>query len=833
MKPPAPRPRHPAVFAFLFFSSLLLSPASRSRDEAGPRLLGVYETWVRSVEPLISEAELRVFRQLPGELERELFIRRFWAERKDDDLERWHRAAEAARESFRDAGDERSRAMLTAGVPAERVRVDGCDGLLRPLEIWRYDAWQATRRAGHDRGGFTVLFYREKIFDPRSYRHWPRHAGLERLTLSGPRDHDWVPEELLGALRSRRCSSRAEALLRTAFTTALDPFELRRQLTPEPPDPGWLADFRNDLDGGLQLPAGPLEIAYTGQTQKRTVVRGRLAVPAEELQHNPEGAVFDQVIFEGDVYRSGRLRDSFRLVHYLAGTPPAEGIRLDFRRRLAPGPYTLELRASDARGLGLWRGRLELEVPTMEGDAPTPAGDGLAALVRPETAVLTTFPSLELRLAEGILPVGQIEVVASTTGGPIESVEFRVDGQRIARDTGAPYGATLDLGSEPRRRVLEAVAIDPSGRELARDRRVLELPERFEVHLLEPRPDGPAKRIRTVVEVPAGEELERVELTLDGRVLATLREPPFEAPLPTLGLGATHYVRAEAVLTSGERREDLVILTPARLEEIEVQLVELYVSVDDAAGRPIRNLGADDFRVLENGEPRPLERVERVENLSLSVALLMDVSSSMRRRVEVASQSARRFFENVLRPEDRASLWTFNHETDRAVDWTSDVELLRHGSRGFRAWGTTRLHDATVYTLHGFGGLGGQRALIVLSDGQDVDSTFGFKQVKDVVLRSGVTIYPIALAVEDPATLEHFAQLASASGGRIFTASQAGALDRIYRLIEEELRSQYLLVFQPGEGTSAPGEPRQIEVELLRGGLPEGIEIHFPRAYLP
>jgi hypothetical protein len=82
----------------------------------------------------------------------------------------------------------------------------------------------------------------------------------------------------------------------------------------------------------------------------------------------------------------------------------------------------------------------------------------------------------------------------------------------------------------------------------------------------------------------------------------------------------------------------------------------------------------------------------------------------------------------VLTDKDLASLSVFNHDIQRVVPFTPDVERLRFGADDFRAYGTTRLHDSLIYVGHSFGGLKGKRALVLLSDGQDIDSDFQFSR---------------------------------------------------------------------------------------------------------
>jgi VWFA-related protein len=250
---------------------------------------------------------------------------------------------------------------------------------------------------------------------------------------------------------------------------------------------------------------------------------------------------------------------------------------------------------------------------------------------------------------------------------------------------------------------------------------------------------------------------------------------------------------------------------------VDVRLVQLFTAVTDPRGKPLLDLPRNSFRVFENGVEQELHRFETLSSLPIRVALLMDVSSSMRGRVHIAAKSARRFFSTVLTEKDSASLLTFNHDIRVRVPFSSDRRLLQFGASGLRAHGTTRLNDALVYAASSFAGLDGKRALILLSDGEDLDSDFDFARVLEIFLRARLAVYPILLDVTAEETREQLRHLAEVSGGRLFTVADAGGLDRVYDSIEKDLRSQYLLTYQPPQPKSGDTF-RQVRVEVLKEG---------------
>ncbi len=814
------------VWIVLFaLSSTWAGAASKPLE---PLLEKTYDDWLVGVSQLLLPAELEVFQSLENNVHRELFIRSFWRAREFVDpsqlppVARWHLNFEEARQRFESLDEDRAQALIMAGKPARVLIFADCRTVIRPIRIWTYGPWHARTERQEN---FHLVFYRESSEGP--YHLWSPSEGTGPVMFEGPaRGGAWPVDKLIDYAMDKNCfrwAPEEASPFATALRQATGLEELRRMTLPPTPEGSWLESWRQEMATGkvANLPATLTALSFPGRYQAKTIVRGRIAIPVENIERNAAGKLVDRMTIVGDIWLGNRLVDSFRVVHLVAGTPAAATVNLDFYRRLRPGDYRLDLRVEDAHGRGLLRSAHPLAVPRLEHEAPVPAGHrlGLPGLTRTEVGLLTTFPSIEILAPADDLLAGHVELAAVTTGGPIERIEFHLDGVAAGSDDTPPYAVTLALAAQPQPVRVAAIAMDPEGREIARDTITLNSgPRRFAVRWVEPAV-GSIKPATIQVDLPSGKVLNKVEIYLNQHLTATLREPPFVVPLPTTRPLTTTYARAVATTLGGESTEDIIFLSaPDNREEVDVQLVELYTSVTDSQGRFVTGLTAPDFEIVEDGQIQPIQQFDTVENLAINVALLMDVSTSMRKKMETAIRSAQRFFETVLTPKDRASLLAFNHDIRRVVRFTHNVDDLRYGVDGFRAWGTTRLHDGVIYTVHSFGGLQGKRALVLLSDGQDVDSDFYFKQVLEQTLRSAVAVYPIALGVEDPLTVEHLQHLANDSGGRFFQISGVGELDRIYRRIEEELRSQYLLVYQPP--TNDPQhEFRRVNVTVKQPGL--------------
>jgi Ca-activated chloride channel family protein len=278
-------------------------------------------------------------------------------------------------------------------------------------------------------------------------------------------------------------------------------------------------------------------------------------------------------------------------------------------------------------------------------------------------------------------------------------------------------------------------------------------------------------------------------------------------------------VRAVAYLPDGLATEDVVFVNaPDTVEEMDVQFVELYTSALDGAGRPIDGLGEGDFRVFEDGVEQRIARFERVRDLPIHAGVLIDNSGSMQGSLEAARRAALTFFGQAITPRDHAALITFNKFPHLAVKLTNNLQELGGGLAGLTAEGETALYDSLIFGLYYFAGIKGQRALLVLSDGKDEASRFSFEETLEYARRAGVTVYTIGLGLREGDARRKLTAIAEETGGRSFFVVEASQLEAIYRSIEQELRSQYLIAYQ---STNASDERdfREVELKVARPGV--------------
>jgi Ca-activated chloride channel homolog len=844
---------------------------SSAVDRRVAQLAPKYRQWLEDVALLLRKEEREAFLAIKEDYQRDGFINKFWESRDpypetpDNEFKRtWYARLEEARHTYGNITEDRARMFLLHGEASQVWKTD-CQLILWPLEIWYYV------REERLPSGFFAIFYQPAGGGP--YRLWnpsdgadvlkaqsrtstdeqqmqqhqePKGPGLRQL--AGPID---AGRDDFERFAGRYCLN-DDRIVIFAYRAVLQESQLGTMVfteyPPPPRDTEWLATFlgaSTDLPKGAPPLAAQLEVGFPERRGNRTLVQAILKLPRASLaQAQVEGHGAYNLLLTGEILKDEALHESFRYRFDLPVPAGAQGetVPLVFERTLRPGTYSLVVRLDDLNGKTSFRQVRPLEVPEVAASRPESGlPEVTAALDAARESLATDDATLRLVPPPGETATGGVRVEARVTGEAIRKVAFTLDGKALLTKTHPPYSVDLALGALPTPHTVRAVGLDGAGREVATDELVLNgAPQRFAVRLREPRRGetharlGETLRIRTELQVPDGQTLDRVEIYFDDRRAAMIFQPPFALSLP-LPAPAPRYVRALAYLADGSTAEDLVLLNaPGYQENLDVPLVEVYAAVKDSQGRPVLDLKREDFRILDGGVPQQIVRFERVSDLPVSVALLIDTSASMVKSLPEAQRAALGFLQATLSPRDRAALIPFSESPRLAVKLTNDLPTLAGALAGLQAERGTALWDSLVFGLHylqgGLQGGRGQRALLLLTDGGDRSSRFSFDEALEFARRSGVALYTVGLAVSklDIEVRKHLARLAEETGGRSFFPDAASDLAGVYASIQEELRSRYLLVYQPAS-PPRPGEYRPVAVQLDR----PGVTVEALRGYYP
>jgi Ca-activated chloride channel homolog len=248
-----------------------------------------------------------------------------------------------------------------------------------------------------------------------------------------------------------------------------------------------------------------------------------------------------------------------------------------------------------------------------------------------------------------------------------------------------------------------------------------------------------------------------------------------------------------------------------------INLVEVYATVSDRQGEPVTGLTAADFAVTEDGLPQPVTTFIAGE-FPLSVTIAIDRSFSMSGERLALSKQAARSFIAALKPTDEVMVLAIGSEIETITPPVPARDAASTRWEAIDPWGTTPLYDATLQALDAIQTRRGRRALVLISDGVDRDSTTTATELIAHARESAVLVYPVAIGGTRPPV---FGELANVSGGRSFFVEDPKRLEAQLATLARELRFQYLLGYTPtrpdpaASGQSTP-QWRSIQVTVSR-----------------
>jgi VWFA-related protein len=230
--------------------------------------------------------------------------------------------------------------------------------------------------------------------------------------------------------------------------------------------------------------------------------------------------------------------------------------------------------------------------------------------------------------------------------------------------------------------------------------------------------------------------------------------------------------------------------------------VVLDVSVKNSEGGYVTGLNKSHFRVYENGRPQPILGFNSVDT-PVTVGLIVDDSGSMREK-RPAVVTAGLAFAKESNHEDQFFVVNFNNYVSpglpAGVEFSDDLQQLRHALYMGRPEGQTALYDAIVFGLnHLKKATQPKRTLIVVSDGGDNVSKASQSETLDLMRASQATVYTVGLfGAEDqdrnPGVLRKMSRL---TGGEYFNPPLLSDVIPVFHKIAKDIRNRYTILYAP------------------------------------
>jgi Ca-activated chloride channel family protein len=240
--------------------------------------------------------------------------------------------------------------------------------------------------------------------------------------------------------------------------------------------------------------------------------------------------------------------------------------------------------------------------------------------------------------------------------------------------------------------------------------------------------------------------------------------------------------------------------------KVDVRLVHVVATVKTRTGQLVGGLQKEDFVIFDNGVPQETALFQRQTDQPLSVALMIDTSGSTAKDLKFETDSAAKFVRALLaegNPKDSVELWGFDYDVHQETNFTHRMDLLESKLRTIHGSAGTSLYDAIWYAAHDLEPRDGRKAMVIVTDGGNTTSYRDSHQALEAAQLADAVIYPVVVipimnnAGRNTAGENVLTFMAEGTGGRTFLPSLGAQLDKAFRDIISDLRTEYLLGFYP------------------------------------
>lgn len=271
---------------------------------------------------------------------------------------------------------------------------------------------------------------------------------------------------------------------------------------------------------------------------------------------------------------------------------------------------------------------------------------------------------------------------------------------------------------------------------------------------------------------------------------------------------------------------------------VDVNRVEVGVTVTDARGQFVQGLVRSNFQILDDGVPQPITNF--TADFEPACALVLIESGPAVYLLESGHlTAAHRFLEGLSR-DDQVAVARYSASAELLQNFSTDKQAAAfaledlHFNLGF---GSLNLSASVAQSLAWLRAIPGKKSIVLLSTGVDTTPPDRAKAVLEQLQTSGVRILAVSLSgglrapiaqgkkkksadsekrqlteQEFQAADNTLKALAQASGGRAYFPRNSAEFSTAYTEIAGIIRHEYKLAFAP---PARDGRIHSIEVRLL------------------
>ncbi len=238
---------------------------------------------------------------------------------------------------------------------------------------------------------------------------------------------------------------------------------------------------------------------------------------------------------------------------------------------------------------------------------------------------------------------------------------------------------------------------------------------------------------------------------------------------------------------------------------VNVNLVNVLVSVLDEKNRPAPDLPREAFQLFEEGVEQKIDKFESETSQPLDLAIMIDSSLSAHKEISFEQEAAAHFIRQVLRPGDRLSVFAFDENVTQVAAFSDNVAELQSAVRKIPVGAGTSIYDAVLLGSRALERRGDdrRRVIILVTDAGETTSNSDFDAARKEAVRSNALLYTIVIrpvkneSGRNTAGEHALETMTDTTGGAMFYPDTPQELGAIFDRIDRELRTQYLLAYYP------------------------------------
>jgi Ca-activated chloride channel homolog len=268
---------------------------------------------------------------------------------------------------------------------------------------------------------------------------------------------------------------------------------------------------------------------------------------------------------------------------------------------------------------------------------------------------------------------------------------------------------------------------------------------------------------------------------------------------------------------------------------VNVNLVNVLVSVLDEHNRPAPDLPREAFQLFEEGVQQKIDVFESETSQPLDLALMIDASLSAHKEISFEQEAAAHFIRQVLRLGDRLSVFCFDENVSQLAPFSDNVATLQAAVRKIPSGAGTSIYDAVLLGSRALERRGDdrRRVIILVTDAGETTSTYDFDAARKEAVRSNTLLYTIVIrpvkneSGRNTAGEHALETMTDTTGGAMFYPDTPQELGAIFDRIDRELRTQYRLAYYPN-----PRGPANTYRSIQVTGTSDGYHVRHRKSYL-